>query len=45
MDKRVSKFVELTTIIQIDKNIPQACKDIVYARTLLSIIGLDTSEG
>ena len=46
MEKRVSRFAELKPLlIQIDKNIPQAGKDIVYARELLSVIGLDPSEG
>ena len=44
MEKRVSKFVELEPLpIQIDKTVPQAGKDIVYARELLSVIGLDPS--
>ena len=46
MEKRVSKFTELEPLpIQIDKTVPQAGKDIVYARELLSVIGLDPSEG
>src|SRR6056300_784336 len=46
MEKRVSKFLELEPLpIQIDKTVPQAGKDIVYARELLSVIGLDPSEG
>ena len=46
MDKRVSRFLELEPLpIQIDKTVPQAGKDIVYARQLLSVIGLDPSEG
>ena len=46
MEKRVSKFAELEPLpIQIDKTVPQAGKDIVYARELLSVIGLDPSEG
>ena len=46
MEKRVSRFAELKPLpIQIDKNIPQEGKDIVYARELLSVIGLDPSEG
>ena len=46
MEKRVSRFAELKPLpIQIDKKIPQAGKDIVYARELLSVIGLDPSEG
>ena len=46
MEKRVSRFADLKPLpIQIDKNIPQAGKDIVYARELLSVIGLDPSEG
>ena len=46
MKKRVSKFLDLKPLpIQIDKTVPQAGKDIVYARQLLSVIGLDPSEG
>ena len=46
MGKRVSRFLDLEPLpIQIDKTIPQAGKDIVYARKLLSVIGLDPSEG
>ena len=46
MGKRVSRFLDLIPLpIQLDKTIPQAGKDIVYARELLSIIGLDPSEG
>ena len=46
MEKRVSRFTELKPLpIQIDENIPQEGKDIVYARELLSVIGLDPSEG
>lgn len=46
MSKRVSRFLDLIPLpIQLDKTIPQAGKDIVYARKLLSIIGLDSSEG
>ena len=46
MEKRVSKFAELEPLpIQIDKTVPQDGKDIVYARELLSVIGLDPSEG
>ena len=42
MKKRISRFVEFKALpIQIDKNIPQAGKDFVYARELLSVIGLD----
>ena len=46
MQKRVSKYLNLEPLpIQIDKTVPQAGKDIVYARQLLSVIGLDPSEG
>ena len=46
MEKRVSRFLNLEPLpIQIDKTVPQAGKDIVYARQLLSVIGLDPSEG
>lgn len=42
MMKRVSFFKKLKPLpIQLDKNIPQEGMDIVYARELLSIIGLD----
>ena len=45
MEKRVSRFDELKPLpIQIDKDIPQAGKDIVYARELLSIIGLENNS-
>ena len=46
MEKRVSKFSNLRPLpIQMDETVPQAGKDIVYARQLLSVIGLDPSEG
>ena len=46
MEKRVSRFAELKPLpFQIDKNIPQVGQDIVYIRELLSVIGLDPSEG
>ena len=46
MLKRVSVFKDLKPLpIQLDENIPQEGKDIVYARELLSVIGLDPSEG
>jgi mannose-6-phosphate isomerase-like protein (cupin superfamily) len=46
MEKRISRFFNLEPLpIQIDKSVPQAGKDIVYARQLLSVIGLDPSEG
>ena len=46
MEKRISRFLDLEPLpIQIDETIPQAGKDIVYARKLLSVIGLDPSEG
>ena len=42
MLKRVSFFKNLKSLpIQMDKSIPQEGKDIVYARELLSIIGLE----
>ena len=42
MLKRVSFFKNLKSLpIQMDKTIPQEGKDIVYARELLSIIGLE----
>ena len=45
MEKRVSRFTELNSLpFQIDKVIPQAGKNIVYARELLSVIRLDLSE-
>ena len=44
MLKRASFFKDLKPLpIQLDKNIPQEGKDIVYARELLSIIGLELS--
>ena len=46
MDKRVSKFRELKPLsIQQDANIPIEGRDVVYARQLLSVIGLDPREG
>ena len=46
MEKRVSRFPKLKLLtIQIDKKIPEAGNDIVYARELLSVIGLDSSDG
>ena len=45
MLKRVSVFKELKPLpIQLDKNISQKGKDIVYARELLSIIGLEENS-
>ena len=42
MTKRVSKFKELEPLsIQKDANIPIEGRDVVYARQLLSVIGLD----
>ena len=46
MDKRVSKFRKLKPLsIQQDANIPIEGRDVVYARQLLSVIGLDPREG
>ena len=46
MTKRVSKFKELEPLaIQKDANIPTEGRDVVYARQLLSVIGLDPAEG
>ena len=46
MDKRVSKFKKLKPLsIQQDTNIPIEGRDVVYARQLLSVIGLDPKEG
>ena len=46
MEKRISRYSNLEPLpIQLDETIPQAGKDIVYARKLLSIIGLDPAEG
>ena len=46
MTKRVSKFKELEPLaIQKDANIPIEGRDVVYARQLLSVIGLDPAEG
>ena len=45
MLKRVSIFKELKPLpIQLNENIPQKGKDIVYARELLSIIGLEKNS-
>ncbi len=46
MGKRVSKFKTLKPLsIQQDTNIPIEGRDVVYARQLLSVIGLDPKEG
>ncbi len=46
MGKRVSKFKTLKPLsIQQDTNIPIEGRDVVYARQLLSVIGLDPREG
>ncbi len=46
MEKRISRFLNLKPLpIQMDETVPQSGKDIVYARQLLSVIGLDPSEG
>ena len=46
MDKRISKFRKLKPLsIQQDANIPIEGRDVVYARQLLSVIGLDPTEG
>ena len=45
MLKRVSIFKDLKPLpIQLDESIPQEGKDIVYARELLSIIGLENNS-
>ena len=45
MLKRVSVFKDLKPLpIQLDNSIPQEGKDIVYARELLSIIGLENNS-
>lgn len=46
MSNRVSAFKALTPLsIQKDANIPMEGRDVVYARQLLSVIGLDPKEG
>ena len=46
MSNRVSAFKNLTPLsIQKDANIPMEGRDVVYARQLLSVIGLDPKEG
>ena len=46
MANRVSKFKTLKPLsIQKDTNIPLEGRDVVYARQLLSVIGLDPKEG
>ena len=45
MLKRISFFKKLKSLpIQMDKTIPQEGKDIVYARELLSVIGLEDNS-
>ena len=44
MEKRVARFQQLVPLaIQQDAAVPQAARDVVYARKLLSVIGLEGS--
>lgn len=46
MARRVARYRELTPLpVQMDPRIPQAARDVVYARKLLSVIGLANGEG
>lgn len=45
MGTRVSRFAELKPLpVQTDPDIPLAANDIVYARKLMSVIGLESAE-
>ncbi len=45
MARRISRFEDLEPLpVQRDSEIPQAAKDMVYARKLLSVIGLESTE-
>ena len=42
MSKRVSRFNQLKPLpVQVANQVPQAARDVVYARQLLSVIGLE----
>jgi len=46
MARRVARYGELQPLpVQMDPRIPQAARDVVYARKLLSVIGLDPGAG
>lgn len=46
MARRVARYRRLAPLpVQMDPRIPQAARDVVYARKLLSVIGLDQAEG
>ncbi|HEY4373504.1 MAG TPA: cupin domain-containing protein [Burkholderiales bacterium] len=46
MARRVARYRALAPLpVQMDPRIPQAARDVVYARKLLSVIGLDQAEG
>lgn len=42
MDKRISRFVNLKPLPIQNASIPEKARDVVYARKLLSVIGLET---
>jgi quercetin dioxygenase-like cupin family protein len=44
MEKRIARFRSLAPLpIQMDPKIPQAARDVVYSRKLLSVIGLESA--
>lgn len=43
MEKRISRFARLKPLPTQNESIPEKARDVVYARKLLSVIGLDTS--
>jgi hypothetical protein len=46
MAQRVARYSALAPLpVQMDPRIPQAARDVVYARKLLSVIGLDPAAG
>ena len=46
MARRIARFAELQPLpVQMDPRIPQAARDVVYARKLLSVIGLEQGAG
>ncbi|MDB5807127.1 MAG: hypothetical protein JWN73_4449 [Betaproteobacteria bacterium] len=46
MARRVARYRELEPLpVQMNPRIPQAARDVVYARKLLSVIGLDAAAG
>jgi quercetin dioxygenase-like cupin family protein len=43
MEKRIARFQDLKPLPTQNASIPEKARDVVYARKLLSVIGLDTS--